>query len=154
MTAISAWGVELEPPRGWDVEFSGEAAKTLSSRPGASPLVIHAGNFRLPANRGDFGSGAVEVMGNRGVLVALLEYDSASASTALFNRNRLPKAIAPDDVQTHTLQRGVAGQAGAQIFCVESGRAFCLYVVIGSFRLRHVLVPLANEVIATININE
>ncbi len=153
MSELSGHGVALKPPRGWDVEFSGAASKTLSNRPGESPLVIHAANFRLPANRGDFGSGAVEVMGNRGVLVALLEYDTESASTVLFSRNRLPKGLSPDDVQSHTLQRGVAGQAGAQVFCVESGRAFCLYVVVGSFRLRHVLVPIANEVIATIEID-
>ncbi len=164
---LAAHGVSLDLPKGWDAEFSGAAPpnsevavreRSLSTqsvddfeRP-FQPLVVHAGNFRLPADRGDFGSGAVEAMGAGGVLVCLLEYDQASASTELFRRNRLPQALGVNDVQPNTLQRTISGQAGTQIFCAENGRAFCLYVVIGSHRRRAVLVPLANEVISSISI--
>ena len=44
------------------------------------------------------------------------------------------------------------GQSGRQIFFNANGRAFCLYVVLGSHRQRNVLVPLVNEVLATLEI--
>ena len=37
-------------------------------------VVLHAASFALPAERGDYGSGAVEVMGGSDVLVCLLEH--------------------------------------------------------------------------------
>ncbi len=152
---LEAHGVALELPTGWDVEFAGVAPTAAQALGGEAfePLVVHAGNFRLPADRGDFGSGAVEAMGAGGVFVSLLEYEPASAETALFKPNRLPSAIGIDDVAPHTLQRTIAGQAGTQVFCAEAGRAFCLYVVIGSYRRRSTLVPVANEVISTISVS-
>lgn len=151
---LEAHGVALDLPTGWDAEFSGVAPTAAQSLGGEAfqPLVVHAGNFRLPADRGDFGSGAVEAMGTRGVLVCLLEYEPASAETALFKRSRLPRSVGVNDVAPHTLQRTIAGQAGTQIFCSEAGRAFCLYVVIGSYKRRATLVPVANQVISSITV--
>ena len=51
------------------------------------------------------------------------------------------------------MQRTLSGQSGRQIFFNESGRAFCLYVVLGSHRQREVLVPLANDVLASLAID-
>ena len=157
---LSAHGVSLVLPKGWDVEFMNEAAQDLSNaQPGEggevqpeNPLVIHAGNFRLPPARGDFGSGAVETMGGGGVLVCLLEYGRESATTELFGRHSLPGELTPDMFQPHTLQRTIKGQSGTQIFCNEAGRAFCLYVVLGSHKRRATLVGVANEVVASIAI--
>jgi hypothetical protein len=39
-----------------------------------------------------------------------------------------------------------------QVFFNEGGRAFCLYVVLGSFNLRHTTVARVNEVLATMTI--
>lgn len=152
---LEAHGVALDLPTGWDAEFSGVAPTAAQALGGEAfqPLVVHAGNFRLPVDRGDFGSGAVEAMGKRGVLVCLLEYEPASAETALFTRSRLPRSISVNDVAPHTLQRTIAGQAGTQTFCVEAGRAFCLYVVIGSYNRRAALVPVANQVISSISVS-
>jgi hypothetical protein len=44
------------------------------------------------------------------------------------------------------MQRTIAGMAGTQQFFQESGRTFCLYVVIGSHRGRSTLAGQADEV--------
>ena len=93
--------------------------------------MLHAGNFALPERRGDFGGGAVERMGPTNVLVVLFEYDQASARTPLFARIDRPQPV-PSDFAPNQLQRIIPGQSGAQYFYSEAGRAFCLYVVLGS----------------------
>ena len=100
--------------------------------------VTHAGNFALPPDRGDFGSGAVDVMGESGVLMALVEYGDECVGSALFDHPRpVPRVaeFAPD-----TLQRRISGQLGYQRFFTEAGRAFCLYVVVGSIRFAPTLL--------------
>jgi hypothetical protein len=101
--------------------------------------VLHAGNFALPERRGDFGSGAVEQMGPTNVLVVVFEYDRASARTPLFAHRGRPQPVA-SDFAPNRLQRIIRGQSGAQYFYNEVGRAFCLYVVLGSHDLRAQLV--------------
>ena len=80
MATIRAHGIDVGLPAGWDGRISvradgapeaaftaaGTHAATLRSRP-----VVHLANFGLPADRGDFGSGAVELMGDRDVFVVL-----------------------------------------------------------------------------------
>ena len=38
------------------------------------------------------------------------------------------------------------------MFFSEEGRAFCLYVVLGSYRRRHDVVPEVNAVLATLHL--
>ena len=52
-----------------------------------------------------------------------------------------------------TMQRAIAGMAGAQHFFQEAGRPFCLYVVVGSWRTRGPLVSPADRVCASISIS-
>src|SRR4029079_1019502 len=49
--------------------------------------VTHAGNFALPPDRGDFGSGAVDVMGESGVLMALGEDGGGCVGFAPFHHH-------------------------------------------------------------------
>jgi hypothetical protein len=114
--------------------------------------VVHLSNFALPEERGDFGSGAVELMGARDVFMVLFEYEPAAATTALFRAKGLPRALTPDQFDPTTLRRGIAGQAGFQTFFNDAGRAFCLYVVLGSSAGRNRLVRLVNSVLMTVQI--
>lgn len=104
--------------------------------------VAHFGNFALPPGRGDFGSGAVEVMRAGQVFVALLEYDPADAGSPLFAARGIPR-LRIADFAPNALQRRLPGQLGVQRFFTENGRAFCLYVVLGSARNA---APLIDEV--------
>jgi hypothetical protein len=92
-------------------------------------------------------------MANDDILVVLLEYHPDSAGTALFRRAGMPRVLTTDDFSPTTLQRLVPGQCGAQLFFNESGRAFCLYVVLGAFGRRVMLVPQVNELLATLGID-
>jgi hypothetical protein len=114
--------------------------------------LAHLGNFPLPPDRGDFGSGAVDQMLARDAFVALLEYEPASAGTALFAHRGLPRNLAGADFSRASLQRTIEGQAGTQVFFNEAGRAFCLYVVLGAATQAIRVVPQVNRVLEDIEI--
>jgi uncharacterized surface protein with fasciclin (FAS1) repeats len=52
------------------------------------------------------------------------------------------------------LQRSLPGQSGLQAFFTESGRACCLYVVLGSHANSKRVVPRVNQVLADLQIDE
>ena len=162
MPSIRAHGIDVGLPAGWDgrisvradgapeaaVTASGTRVATLRSRP-----VAHLANFGLPADRGDFGSGAVELMGDRDVFVVLFEYEPEATATALVRSEGFPRALTARDFEPATLRRGIAGQTAHQAFFQESGRAFCLYVVLGAHARRAALVPVVNQVLAAVRID-
>ena len=50
------------------------------------------------------------------------------------------------------LQRLLEGQGGVQRFFTVAGRAFCLYVVFGSFARRVRTIPVVNSILDTLTI--
>lgn len=155
---LSAFGISTDLPPGWEGRITrrtqpapasrASTALTPSARgaPGeqTSP-VVHLANFALPEGRGDFGSGAVDVMGGTDVFVCLFEYGPESLGQPLFARRGMPRELAPRLFSTTSLQRTIAGQSGYQVFFTEAQRPFCLYVVLGSHRASSRLVPHANN---------
>jgi hypothetical protein len=162
---VRGYGLEASLPAGWEgvlraappsVREPGEVGPMGADpdaggdvRPGG---VFHAGTFGLPSERGDFGSGAVELMRDEDTFVALLEYDPEEAGTALFAAEGLPRRLDPRRFSESALQRAVAGQAGYQHFFTEAGRAFCLYVVLGDVDDRLVQVRRVEQMLANIRI--
>ena len=151
MHQLRAHGVGVEVPTGWEAELSTveedsliEGAVSYSRTP---RVLLHAANFALPVERGDYGSGAVEIMDSGSVLVVVMEFDKASASTALFAQEGSPASLGGHDFSTQQLQRPQRNQSGAQRFFHVGNRAFCVYVVLGSHLLRAVLVQEANRII-------
>jgi hypothetical protein len=144
---MKAHGLAVVPPPAWDVRVyrrsPGEGERTFA--------IMHAANFSLPKHRGDFGSGAVEIMRTTHVLVVLFEYEPEAAQTALFRRRGLPTPH-PDDFSPRALQRTLTGQSGVQYFFHESRRAFCLYVVLGSHIRRRPLVNTVNHFVGSVAI--
>lgn len=165
---IEAHGIRAELPSGWEGRISRRAPSTdpASRAPrsapedGAAPSgpalgedtgpVLHLANFALPENRGDFGSGAVDVMGTGHLLVVLVEYGADSAGTALFPAVSRVPALTPRMFTPHGLQRVNPRQAGAQHFFTLNGRAFCLYSVVGDQRDAPRLSRRASDVTAQI----
>jgi hypothetical protein len=149
MTTVAAHGLSVSLPTGWEA--------VIYCRPpsvaGTTHPILHAATFGLPVERGDFGGGAVELMGPSDAMVVLLEYHPDSAGTALFARPGLPQPLSPDAFSPGCLQRGVPGQAGVQLFFNQNGRAFCLYAVLGSYATRYLIVPSLNTVLAGIQIS-
>ena len=157
MPELSAHGLTIRLTAGWEGEiYIRDESPTPSPPTALDPLgaaveevrrpVLHAANFSLPPERGDYGGGAVELMGNRHLFVALLEHGPESVDQALFRSVGVPTLVA-DEFHPQQMQRALPGQSGRQLFFQDRGRAFCLYVVLGSHNLRGLLVPGANDLL-------
>ena len=180
MTDVSSHGITARLPRGWDARIAkrpdpaaepgapagpstqavpDEGISTRSAPADEPPgllagtehPVAHLANFPLPPVRGDYGSGAVELMRTADIFVALVEFEPEAASTPLFSHRGIPR-FGVNDFSPHTMQRTIAGMCGAQAFFNRNGRAFCLYVVLGSHALRAPLVAQVNALLAGLEI--
>ena len=94
----------------------------------------------------------LEQMTNTDLLVILLEHGRQSANSPLLAPAGVPR-ITIDDVSTTCLQRLIDGQGGAQKFFNVDGRAFCLYVVFGSYLRRGRTIPVVNDILRTVSIS-
>lgn len=106
----------------------------------------------LPRNRADYGGGVVERLGTSDVFVTLIEFGDEAAGTALYPEVDEIPLVSPDDFHPAQLNRSIPGQAGTQTFFTYEGRAFCLYVVLGSYGRRIALAAEANRIIADLAI--
>lgn len=152
---LSGHGISATMPSGWEGGIAlerGPDGLALAEAGGVLRPVAHLASFALPGDRGDFGSGAVELMRTEDIFVALLEYGPDEAGSALFARRGLPRRLDPRRFSTASLQRGLPGQAGLQEFFTEGGRAFCLYVVLGDAEDAHLQVRRVEQVLATVRI--
>ncbi len=117
------------------------------------PPVLHLSTTRLPAVRGDFGSGAVDLLKADDLFVAVVEYGADSVGTALFDTGPLPRSVDHRHFRTNGLQRAIAGQSGFQHFCTENGRAMCLYVVLGAHHSARTLVRGVNNILQRVEVD-
>ena len=125
-------GVVVDLPPGWEAR----ARTQPPSEPGQpGNVLLHAATVPLPPQRGDFGSGVVELLGPDDVFVSLFEYDGRDAEQALFASSGLP-VPRPSDFSPAVLQRTQLGHSGAQWFFTVDGRPFCLHAVLGSHSRR------------------
>jgi hypothetical protein len=148
MATIRAHGITSRLPSG----FEGR----IFVRPptvGRTYPVAQFATFPIPDDVGDFGSGAVTLMGPGDVFTTLFEYGPESLGTALFARQGRPPALSPDHFSPATLRRGLPGQSGTQWFFTEAGRPFSFYAVLGSHVRRHLLVPHVNAVLASLTLS-
>lgn len=140
-------GLEVAPPPGWDVRiFRRTAGPGETTHP-----VLHAATVRLPADRADYGSNVVTLLGPDDAFVALLEFDAAAATTALFASSGWPQLTARD-VHPQQLHRHLHGQSGAQVFFHVRRRSFSLYVVIGAHSRRLFVVPRVQQLLRGIRV--
>lgn len=151
MSRLARAGIVVDVPEGWEASLTGGGFPQLAH--GAKqPTLLQLGSFPLPAERGSFGAGAVELMRSSDVLVILFEYGPESADTPLFAARGIPRRLDPQLFDRNALQRGIQGQSGLQQFFTHNGRAFCLYVVLGSHLDRVELVARVNDVLRTLEI--
>ena len=138
---ISGYGIEVDLPAGWE--------GVIYRRPEGYP-VLHAGDFGLPPNDGDFGIHAVRAMGPRGAFAVLVEYNPVLAGQGLFSRTDTPWPLRPDAPEPRAMQRLLPQRAGVQRFFTAMGRAFCLYLVVGTAAGTTGPVKRANAVLGTV----
>ena len=152
---LAAHDIETDLPAGWEGRITRRAeppaiAAGVAARgaPGErTHPVVHLANFALPEHRGDYGSGAVDVMTGQDILIVLFEFGPEAVGQPLFARRGLPRTLAPARFSPNALQRTRPGQVGRQIFFTEHDRAFSLYVVLGSRGAVTVLAPKADRVL-------
>ena len=138
------------PPSGWEVAIyrrpPGHGEQTLP--------VLHAATVPLPADRGDYGSGVVELLGSRGRVRVGAGLRPEAAGAALFSGLQGVPGLTPDAYRPNQLQRTIQGQAGVQRFFTTAGRGFCLYSVIGAFANRVTLTGRANAILGSVRVGD
>lgn len=149
MEKLTRSGLEIELPDGWD----GRIYRRQAEAEAVTRRALHAANFALPANLGDYAVGAIERMQTGDVLVVLLEFDPDSAGHGLFRNAGLPQVLGLGDFSPTAMPRAIPGRTAAQWFFSHGDRAFCLYVVLGSHRERADVLPLVNAVVRTLKID-
>ncbi len=156
---IDGHGFRVDLPSPWEGAVrTGEASTAMRQRAlrrGLSvqtPPVLHLSTTRLPSVRGDFGSGAVDLLKAEDLFVAVVEYGADSVGTALFDTGPLPRSVDSRNFRPNGLQRAIAGQSGFQHFCTENGRALCLYVVLGAHHSARTLVRGVNDILQRLEV--
>ena len=140
---ISGYGITVDLPTGWEGR--------IYKRPEGDPT-LHAGNFPLPVEDGDFGSGALATMDSDGAFFVVTEYDRALAAQGLFAPQAPAVLPAAPELDPMALLRTRPGQSGLQRFITIGGRPFCVYVVVGSAPSAGELLRQANDVLRTLTI--
>lgn len=160
---LTAHGLRIDLPRGWEGTISAEdpavvaaQVRTFSARAAAPDTmpVAHVATFALPPVRDDFGGDVVGRMRPGDVFISLLEYGPETVGSALFSARGMRRRLDPRAFSARALQRRIPGHAGLQLFFTHGSRAFCLYVVLGDADDANRLVRRAEQVLATIAIEE
>lgn len=131
---------------------AGDWGGSVRTSPERTYPIVHMANFAIPDDRGDFGSGAVELMSDGDLFITLFEYGPESVGQPLFGTQGLPRNLTADQFSPSMLQRTITGQSGLQIFFTEGNRAFCLFIALGSHSNRAALVKKANDALANVSI--
>jgi hypothetical protein len=148
VATIRAHGIASQLPNGFEGRIFVRPAPIGSSYP-----VGQFATFPLPDDIGDFGSGAVNLMGPDDVFATLFEFGPESLGTALFSPRGRPALFTPDDFSPVRLRRGIPGQSGMQRFFTEAGRPFSFYAVLGNHLRRESLIPNLNVLISSLVIS-
>lgn len=128
MSVVEAHGLRIELPRGW----SGRVFKRAGG--GAT---LHAGDFQIPLDDGEFGDHSTAVMPSGGSFLVLTEYQPGAGlepGQGLFASAKFPITLDPTAFSPRGLAHPRPGQAGTQHFFTAAGRPFCLYVVVSGPR--------------------
>ena len=149
MTTVGAHGIEARLPAG----FEAHIFRRVATGPEKTYPVAHFSTFALPPDTGDFGGGAVTLMGPSDAFVVLFEYGPESVGTNLFARRGMPRTLRESDFRPNLLRRGLTGQAGTQWFFTEGGRPFTFYAVLGAYARRNIIVPKVNALLANITVS-
>lgn len=152
MSRLRRAGVSVEVPVGWEAATMGGAAQQFGTDGSREQLTLHVASFPLPADMATFGASAVVNMRSDDVMVILVEYGPESANTPLFAHQGIPR-LEPRMFSRDNLHLTLPGQSGTQQFFTHRGRAFCLYVVLGSHIDRADLVPRANAIVESLDIS-
>jgi hypothetical protein len=146
---LTLQGIGVEVPSGFECRIrQGRPSQGV----GDSFPVLHAATVPLPADRADYGGGVVEKLTDSDVFISLVEFGPEAVGSNLYPVVDEIPSVSQEMFHPFQLQRRIRGQAGTQVFFTYQGRAFCLYVVLGSFGRRVALTGRATEIIRRLSI--
>jgi hypothetical protein len=146
---LEAHGMRIELPRGWSGRVFRRSPHTAT---------LHAGDFQLPLQDGEFGDRSTSEMPAVGSFLALTEYRPGSGlepGAGLFAPDRIRLPLEPASFGANRLAHPRPGQVGTQHFFTAERRPFCLYVVVAgprTGRRRQLLV--LDHILRTLRIAE
>lgn len=152
---LAAHDLAVTVPTGWDgaiVTTLARSAAVDEAAGGSVHPVLHVATIGLPAVRGDYGGDMLANLGPDDLFIALVEFDREARTTPLFAQHGIG-TISGSTFGRQNMHRPLPSQSGHQQFFQTAGRAFCLYVAIGSHRRRDRLATAASMVVATIAIS-
>src|SRR5882762_6241071 len=114
MATLEAHGLSVTLPPGFEGRVfrrpaSGEVSAQAADGPPApsgetTHAVVHASTIPLPADTGDFASGAVDRLGADDMLVVVFEFGPDSVGQPLFAGRGVPGPLRPEDFSPAMLQ--------------------------------------------------
>jgi hypothetical protein len=134
---LEAHGMRIELPRGWSGRVFRRSRHTAT---------LHAGDFQLPLQDGEFGGRSTSQMPGVGSFLALTEYRAGSGlqpGIGLFAHDGIRLPLEPTRFGANRLAHPHPGHVGMQHFFTSAERPFCLYVVLSgprTVRRRQLLV--------------
>ena len=145
---LAKQGISVDLPPGWE----GRAFLPSAPPPALNFPVLHAASVAMPPDDSSYAGRLASAMGSSGTLLSLVEFDPALAGDALFREGRLPLSLALADMSPASLQVRRPGHAGTQRFFAAAGRAFCLYVIVGTGTDAAGRIRALNAVLASLRI--
>jgi len=144
---LTGHGIHIELPHGW----SGRVF-----RHGSGAATLHAANYALALNDGEFGDRSTARTPAAGCFLALTEYlpgGDLQPGRGLYAAHRLGLPLDPAALSPRALAHPRPNQAGLQQFATLGGRPFCLYVVTAGDRTHRRRAALhADQVLATLRV--
>jgi|SRR5690554_4101494 len=149
MSKFAAQGIRIDVPDGWEaVDRTPPEAVDDGSRPAPT---LHVSSVLIPEEIASFGGPVAERMTSDDTFMTLIDYGPELAGTPLFASEGLPTLDA-SMFHRETVLGGLEHQTACQHFFTYEGRAFCLYVILGSHIDRADLIPKVNSMIQTLEL--
>jgi hypothetical protein len=130
MTRLASHGIAVDVPKGWE----GRIFVPDLDPPAINLPILHLTDAVLTVERSSYAPELAARAGGSGTLVALLEFDHHLANVGLYAPRGLHLPLTRERFHHRALQFPSRVQEGHQRFFSEGGRAFCLYVVLGTGR--------------------
>jgi len=148
MGVLKGHGLSIDVPANWE----GRIFVPALPAPAINLPILHLTDTVLPLQRSTYAPEVAARAGSSGALVALAEFEDRLADRGLYAPQGLRLPLRRETFDTRALQLPNPSQEGHQRFFSQGGRAFCLYVVLGTapgvdWRLRTV-----NHALATLKV--
>jgi hypothetical protein len=144
---VAAHGLRIDLPPRW--------TGRVFRRPGGN-ATLHAGDFPLALDDGEFGDSSAARMPAGATFVVVTEYVPGAGlepGHGLFAPRRVHLPLEPRAFSSRRLAHPRRDQAGTQQFFTAAGRPLCLYVVLaGAAGHRRRQLPVLNRVLRSLRV--